>query len=448
VIQSRFSFNIDRKSPTHGTLAKRASELRDILGLAKCSSLLSRALAQQSTDTTHNYPIDKRPTRSTSGRTLSTLRAEAAEWTPSAGTETPHNYKKSLHLGPNSDKTACDTETKTLLPPFMEHPSVMTPVLHPRTFYLSPDITKSEQADLTGDGKQFISSLGAKRDTSPPLVQQKPITPPNKTSTFPPSLTLAPKQQSHSFALNASLLPQTFSVHLLSTLHIRFQHVSAALEMIDSCFANEISRTGVTQPPVSARWETWMSPAGTAGMTHALTELRKSLDELCGATARAGWIVDTWGAYQYGMLDGPKQSEMSLGSAAINGVEIGAEAEVKKGVQAPIGRPSIQKGKAFVSSLEKGEIQNWERARGVSNDKVVPALPNVGTLRPPPGLLFPASPSAVSRQPSPQLTNGNKHFPFGPATTTLRETTNGEVGKLPDMTDKNRVKRPDNPMLK
>lgn len=331
----------------------------------------------------------------------------------------------------------------------MEYPSTTAPVSHDGIFYL-PSVSAKPEVDLIKDGKQFISSLAAKRDTTPSSIQQKPIAPPNKNnspSPAPPLPGLPPgPTQPHAFVLNASLLPQTFSVHLLSTLHMGFQHVSAALEMLDLCFANEISRTGATRPPVSTRWETWMSQAGTAGMTRALTELRKSLDELCGITARAGWIVDTWGAYQHGMLDGCKQTELNLGSAAINGVEIGAEAE-KKGVHAPIGRPSLGARKTLVSPLGKVEAPDRKGASSLSND-TISALSNVGILRPPPGLAIPTSPPTVSRQPSMHLANGRKYFSFDPAKTAFREATTGEMAKLINVVDIDGTKRPDIPMLK
>ena len=190
-----------------------------------------------------------------------------------------------------------------------------------------------------------------------------------------------------------------------------------------------------------------MSPDGTAGMTRALLELRKALDELCGATARAGWIVDTWGAYQGGMLEGPKQSEKGLGSAAIDGVEIGGESEMKQGIQAPIGRPMGEKknatsqldttpiavaktcriaaGKVVNTSSVIGEtpitnvvgstpqIQKVKKSDTPSYGKttIVPAVP-VGNFRPPPGLPFrllsPGSPNNSA------MMNASKRFPPAP----------------------------------
>ena len=186
---------------------------------------------------------------------------------------------------------------------------------------------------------------------------------------------------------------------------MRFQHVSAVLEALDSSFVHEIAQTGGSQLPLSARWETWMSPSASAGMTRALVELRKSLDELCGATARAGWIVDTWSAYQDGMLDGEKESEARLGSAAIDGVEIGTEAEVKKnGAQAPIGQPTPGRGRTLSMQHEAIEIPERTRTPTVPNGRVVPALPVTAPLRPPPGLRFPSVHSSSSGQ---SLSNGD-----------------------------------------
>ena len=105
-----------RTTPTHATLIKRASELRDILGLSKCSSLLSRALEQQSTNTTLDHRTEEAQVRP---QTPFTLRAEANEWTPPTGTESPRNIlKKVLHLGLNGNEANREMQTKSLLPPF------------------------------------------------------------------------------------------------------------------------------------------------------------------------------------------------------------------------------------------------------------------------------------------------------------------------------------------
>jgi hypothetical protein len=139
-------------------------------------------------------------------------------------------------------------------------------------------------------------------------------------------------------------------------------------------------------------------------MTRALVELRKSLDELCGATARAGWIVDTWNAYQSGRFDSSAQTELGLGSAAINGVEMSNEGEMTNGVQAPIGRPSMAKGKT-----SGGEIDSHP----ITNGAYAPAMPM--TIRPPPGLAFSAmnaitADSVLMDKP---MVYGSKHFPPG-----------------------------------
>jgi hypothetical protein len=385
------------KNPTHSTLMKRASELRDILGLAKCSALLSCVLAQQYTKPTVDLLVEKQQIPRNYERTPLTLRAEAGEWTPLTRTESPHNIlQKVFDYGLNSDTTTCEMDITTLVPPSVEY-RPMVPIHQREAYFIAPAVTKSGiPLDLTGDGKQFISYLSAKRDTSPAYTPQKPIGTPFKRVSPPPGLPIAPTQQMHAFSLKVLLLPQTFSVHILSTLHMRFQHVSAALEMLDSSFANEISKTGCTQTPVSTRWESWMSPAGAAGMSRALLELRKSLDELCGATARAGWIVDTWGAYQDGMLDSTKPSEPGLGSAAINGIELSGEGEMKRDLQAPIGRPSVTEKKKASSQVDGAENAESTKTPGGFNGKVIPALP---MLRPPPGLAFPLSPLGNTGQP-------------------------------------------------
>ena len=181
-------------------------------------------------------------------------------------------------------------------------------------------------------------------------------------------------------------------------------------------------------------------------MTCALLELRKALDELCGAIARAGWIVDTWGAYQSGMLEGQKQSEPGLGSAAIDGVEIGGEGEMKQGVQPPIGRPTADKknvtGQPVTTPIAitksyrivDGKVVNVSPVGDtptiniagntpqipktkksdtpLHGKTVVPAVPVVGRFRPPPGLLFPLSSPGSGDSPNNRATmNGSKRFP-------------------------------------
>lgn len=371
--------------------------MRDILGLAKCSALLSEVVQRQSTKPSMDHPTDRSSHGHVSQCAPSNLRPEADEWTPPTRPQNGNNRfpKSSHHDGITIDPaSAINDFAFTLLG--TDPPS-----------YISTKYTASK--DVIPDGKAFISSLAAKRDPNSSTAPLKPIGPPNKRSSPPPGLSLPPTQQTHSFHLNVSLLPHTFSVHLLSTLHMRFQHVATALEMLDSSFANEIMRS--SSPPPSSRWETWMSASGTAGMSRALLELQKSLDELCGATARAGWVVDTWGAYQDGKLDSashqPGQSP-SLGSAAINGVEIGTEGEIKKGAQAPIGRPiSRDQAKSMGSQLGRvGTLDGTSRPKTpiVSDGKVVPAMPAV---RPPPGLAFPLARPSNHSQLAPKIVQAN-----------------------------------------
>src|SRR5271154_4211581 len=94
-----------RTIPTHGMLMKRASELRDILGLSKCSSLLSANLNKQHAEPKVHHPTEKPTTPVSMKRTPSTLRAEATEWTPPTGTESPGKILKNvLQLGTNGEK--------------------------------------------------------------------------------------------------------------------------------------------------------------------------------------------------------------------------------------------------------------------------------------------------------------------------------------------------------
>jgi hypothetical protein len=395
-------------------LVKRAAELRDILGLARCTTLLSRVLAQQQSKTSTDQP-PSRPLE----RTSSSLRAEATEWTPPNGTDSPRTaLKKVLNIHKRDESTSTEYQAG-LLPPFVEYSPAAHIPLAPGTFYLRPPTTAPSDVplDLSWDGKQFISSLAAKRDGNTTSVPQRPIDPPNKVpSTPPPGLLTPPQaQKPHSFPLVASLLPQTFSVHLLSALHMRFQHVSASLEMLDSTFGNELKKTTTTQKLNSTRWETWMSADGVAGMSRALVELRKALDELCGAAARAGWIVDTWGDYQGGKLDGSvRSSEGGLGSAAIDGVEIGLEAGMRSGLHAPIGRPHSEKGKS--SSSTSDPVDFGENGRPLTSaqpsmaEKVVPIFSGTGTFRPPPGLAFPLKPLGEIGEMS-RVMNGSRRFP-------------------------------------
>jgi hypothetical protein len=108
------------------------------------------------------------------------------------------------------------------------------------------------------------------------------------------------------------------------------------------------------------------------------------------------------------MLDGAKSSEAGLGSAAIDGVEIGTEAEMKKnGSQAPIGPPASGKGRKMSVQHEGVEIPERARTPMAANGKIVPALPVTGPLRPPPGLPFPRE----TRTRPQSTSNGDTKFP-------------------------------------
>ena len=137
------------------------------------------AFLNKSTNTTIDHPTEEAQARP---QTPFTLRAEANEWTPPTGTESPRNIlKKVLYLGLNSDKANHEMETKSLLPPFVEQSLKIVPIVQPGTYYIPTGVARSEiPSDLTGDGKQFISSLSAKRDVPPAPPPQKPIAPPNK----------------------------------------------------------------------------------------------------------------------------------------------------------------------------------------------------------------------------------------------------------------------------
>jgi len=362
---------------------KRANELRDILGIAKCKALLSNVLADQSAVINPPNPIDKTetptPVSPTYPKTPFIIHPKANEWTLPTGAGSPGTIlKRTLHLGGNARIQAPTTPDNPLLPPFVPNPSVVLPPCPAGTYYYPPPRQRSESlTDLTGDGEQFICSLSSKRENPPGRTQPKPIAPPNKRSSPPPGLRFIPSQQPHSFPLTVALLPQTFSVHLLATLHMRFQHVSAALQNLDSAYASEVLKSGNMQPPGPIRWETWMTTEGAAAMSGALRELRKSLDELCGATARATWIVDTWGEYQDGKYDGTKPSDTRLGSADINGEEIILEKETNKATQTPIGH-QLEKNLPGPNGVQQQPVCTMHR-------KVIPALP-INSIRPPPGL--------------------------------------------------------------
>jgi hypothetical protein len=115
-------------------------------------------------------------------------------------------------------------------------------------------------------------------------------------------------------------------------------------------------------------------------MSRALEELKKCFDELCGATTRAAWVIDTWDQYQDGKYQGTKSSESGWGSADINGEEINVEKETSNTGHPPIGPPPEKK--PFTS--------NNARQKGLHVPilgLVVPTLPVINTtLRPPPGL--------------------------------------------------------------
>lgn len=396
---------------------KRAAELRDILGLAKSSTLLSCILAQQQSKIPSTDQSVDKPASRPMERTPSNLRAEANEWTPPKGTDSPRTVlKKVLNIHKPGESTSVGTPPG-LLSPFVEYtPTAHIPLAAPGTYYIAPPTSSPSDApsDLSWDGKQFISSLSLKRDGKTPSIPQKPIDPPNKIPSTPPGLTPPQSQRPHSFPLIASLLPQTFSVHLLSALHMRFQHVSAALEMLDAAFANELKKMTSTQNLSSTRWETWMTPAGMAEMSRTLVDLRKALDELSGETARAGWIVDTWGAYQGGKLDGSSRSpEPGLGSAAIDGVEIGRDVGMRSELQAPIGRPHSEKGKLPSATSETVEVAESGRpatTASKANEKVTPIFSGTGTFRPPPGLAFPLKPMGDVGQMQ-RTMNGSRRFP-------------------------------------
>jgi len=413
-------------------LVKRAAELRDILGLAKCSTLLSQLLAQQSKNSSTDHSVDKPSSRQPMEKTSSGLRPEANVWTPPRSADSPRTVlKKALNIHKPAESMPAEPPPG-LLPPFVEYtPPVRLPIA-PGTYYLPPQTSSPSDAptDLTWDGKQFISSLAAKRDGNPPSIPQKPIGPPNKAPSTPPGLAPPQAQKLHSFPLMVSLLPQTFSVHLLSTLHMRFQHVSASLEMLDAAFANELKKTASTHNLNSTRWESWMTPDGAAGMSRALVELRKALDELCGATARAGWIVDTWGAYQGGKLYGSSRPpKPGLGSAAINGVEIGDDIGMRLGLQAPIGRPHSEKGKASSGggdTLETGGSTRPASGPPTAAEKNGPSFSGMGSFKPPPGLAFPLKPT---EDVGPRVTNGSKRFPVAPCAVEGNTSTVNGVAK-------------------
>jgi hypothetical protein len=362
-------------------LMKRANELRDILGIAKCTTLLSKVLSDQSENTKPGHLSQKTDTAApmtpTQPKIPFTLRPQATEWTPPAGPDSPSTIlKRVLNLDSSKRFLPPVTPENSLLPPFVPTPSIIYSPYPPGAYYYPPPRHVSESS---GDGNQFISSLSSNSQNPHPPTPPRPIAPPKKPPMPPPGLKFIPRQQQYTFPLTASLLPQTFSVHLLSTLHLRFQQVASALENLDSAYASEILKSGHTQPPGPTRWETWMNPEGAATMLRALEELKKCLDELCGATTRAAWVVDTWGQYQDGKYEGTKSPGSAWGSADINGEEINVEKETSKAAQPPIGPPSEKK-----PSTSHNTQQNGLHIPILG--QVVPALPAVNTIRPPPGL--------------------------------------------------------------
>jgi hypothetical protein len=359
--------------------------LRGILGLAKCLLLLYQFLSQQSFDATFSQNLGDSFARSNSSKSGPHAFPELPGWGLSTSNNRPHALKTTAQPGTNEyNAFYCDESQKIDIPPFLENGSNAA-AFQPGSFYIPPDCRRPNCSGIAEDGKQFISSLAARKEVkrSPTAsVQSGPEDESFATLVQP----FAPTQHIHFFPLMASLIPNTFSAHLLRTLHSQFQHVSEALENLDFCFVTELSKIPLTQLPVSARWESWMSQAGTAGMVQALKDLRKSLDELCGATVRAGWVVDGWSAFQEGTLDLTKTYGQTLGSAAIKGVEIGDEYRAINGGQGPIARPST--GRTAKSSSDVGGSQ-FERPM-IDSSSTEGCQLGLSRIRPPPGLAVPS----------------------------------------------------------
>ena len=162
-----------------------------------------------------------------------------------------------------------------------------------------------------------------------------------------------------------------------------------------------------------------MSESGTTRMNCALVELRKALDELCGAAARAGWVVDSWSAYQGGSLD-VESAERALGSLTIDGVAVSFA--LQNVVQARMGRPPSKH-----AALTDGTTNE-------APSPLTTGASNVKVLRPPPGLEILQAPvmNGGDQSETTPILNRSRHFPAGAG----NETTNGEKGKasLPSMT--------------
>jgi hypothetical protein len=288
------------------------------------------------------------------------------------------------------------SQPRGLLPPFPDISIIESTLIAP-AIDSPPMALNRDNLDAPMTGKDFIASLAAKYEAQTPSILQPPIMPGTSCAAIPHGLNYPPAQQLHSFQLAVSLLPQTFSVQLLSNLHMRLQHVASALEWLDTCFTREVTKATSAHSPSSTLWETWMSPSGAAEMVRALQDVRKGLDELSGATTRAGWIVDTWSSYQNRKLDGTNSLEASLGSAAIDGIEIGIEIPSNVAAQAPIARPSL------VKSQKPIEMSRMNSA-GSKDKQIVEkvAFPisrsAIGSFRPPPGLALPLIESSVAEE--------------------------------------------------
>jgi hypothetical protein len=304
--------------------------LRAILGLKRCTSLLSQRASQPTSEVKSKKGTDKLHSPVCPEKPISNLRPEAREWTPGRKLGSPTISNNSCWSLPNGLGSPIQSLTVT------SNGHASPPA---RLFHFPP-------GSPTMNGHQFIASLDGR---------QRPHTIPSHTASakhpwLPPGFAVQSPQRLLSFHITANLCPQTFPVELLSNLHVRMQNVAKALELVDT---NHTS----------------------AGDLRGLEVLKTSLDELWGTTARAGWIIDTWRSFHANkVIGGGVYVDPGLGSAAINGVDIGG----KMGhMQEPIQRPKEKSSDEIKGS---GAMYWKEMRQGTSLETMDKRF------RPPPGL--------------------------------------------------------------
>jgi hypothetical protein len=182
---------------------KRASELRDHLGIVKCLALLGQTAAK-----------DIRFSRTT-GTKSSDPHSETVAWAHTKGAES-NGDKDFPHLSLNNNIHNRNVETDRIPRSF----AILTTT---HAIYPTTGRNRVSKDFTVIDDKQCVASLKESSNTKP--IERKPISP-KIPATYPPRFAI-PCQEYHSFPLDVCLLPQTFSVHLLTTLHARFQQVGS-----------------------------------------------------------------------------------------------------------------------------------------------------------------------------------------------------------------------------